>query len=194
MTYRRRTAYRLRDRTGTPTLPDQPVARGARTRRRRLVLAGLGLLGIESTSLPTTPAAAATATNTFAVTATVQATCTIAANPLAFGTYTGVLIHVNTTVSATCTNTTPYNIGLSAGLTGASVTTRVMTQSANTLAYSLFRDAAWTLNWGVTVSTDTVAGTGNGAAQPITVYGQIAAGLYVTPGAYTDTITATVTF
>jgi spore coat protein U-like protein len=49
-------------------------------------------------------------------------------------------------------------------------------------------------NWGNTVGTDTVAGTGNGAAQALTVYGQIAAGLYVTPGSYTDTITATVTY
>jgi len=35
---------------------------------------------------------------------------------------------------------------------------------------------------------------GNGASQPITIYGQIPAGEYVTPGAYTDTITVTVTY
>jgi spore coat protein U-like protein len=44
------------------------------------------------------------------------------------------------------------------------------------------------------VSTDTVAGTGNGAAQAITVYGQAAAGQYVAPGSYADTITATITY
>ncbi|WP_323123094.1 spore coat protein U domain-containing protein, partial [Burkholderia alba] len=50
-----------------------------------------------------------TATATFLVTLTIQANCTIAANPLAFGT-TGVLasaLNQQTTLSVTCSNTTP---------------------------------------------------------------------------------------
>jgi spore coat protein U-like protein len=39
-----------------------------------------------------------------------------------------------------------------------------------------------------------VSGTGNGNAQTLTVYGQLPAGQYVTPGAYADTITATITY
>ena len=138
----------------------------------------------------------ATATTTFAVSATVPATCIVSATPMAFGSYTGVLINtVTSTITVTCTNTTPYNVGLSAGLaTGATVTTRKMTSGANTLGYSLFSDSGRTQNWGVTIGTDTVAGTGNGAAQVLTVYGQVAAGQYVTPATYTDTITATVTY
>jgi spore coat protein U-like protein len=62
------------------------------------------------------------------------------------------------------------------------------------LGYALFSDSAHTLNWGQMIGTDTVTGTGNGSAQALTVYGQLAASQYVTPGAYKDTLTATVTY
>ena len=142
------------------------------------------------------PLHASTATTTFAVSATVAATCLISATPLGFGNYTGVVDPASSTVTITCTNTTPYNVGLSAGLaTGATVTTRKMTgPAAALLGYELFSNAGHTINWGLTIGTDTVAGTGNGAAQPITVFGEIPAAEFVAPGAYADTITATVTF
>lgn len=139
---------------------------------------------------------ASTVTTTFGVSATVQATCLVSATSLAFGTYTGTASTSTATVSVTCTNTTPYNVGLNAGTaTSATVTTRKMTgPSSAVLSYSMYQDAARTTNWGQTVGTDTVSGTGNGSAQAITVYGQIAAGQYVAPGSYADTITATVTY
>ncbi|WP_432207758.1 Csu type fimbrial protein [Burkholderia pyrrocinia] len=141
------------------------------------------------------PAVAATATATMAVTATVDSTCLITATPLAFGAYAGTQTDATSTLSVTCSNTTPYNVGLDAGLaTGATVTSRAMTITGASLLYSLFQDAGRTTNWGNTVGTDTVAGTGTGSAQALTVYGRIAAGQFVTPGAYTDTITATVTY
>jgi len=164
---------------------------------RRSKLAGIGLLGALALSAPASPtAAAATATATMSVTATVVATCVLSATPLAFGNYTGVQTDSTATLSITCTNTTPYNVGLGVGLsTGATVTTRKMTGPASaTLAYALFSDTARTVNWGMTVPTDTVAGTGTGSVQSLTVYGRVAAGLYVAPGAYTDTVTATVTY
>jgi spore coat protein U-like protein len=158
-------------------------------------LAGICILGF-LTLLTSIPAAAATATTTFTVTATVQATCLVSATGLAFGTYTGAVASSTSTVSVTCTNTTPYNVGFSAGLaTGATVTTRKMTGPASALlSYGLYSNAGYTTNWGLTIGTDTVAGTGNGSAQAITVYGQAAAGQYVAPGAYSDTITVTVTY
>ena len=67
-----------------------------------------------------------------------------------------------------------------------------MTNAANTLSYVITQDAGRVTNWGL--ATGTVAGTGNGSAQTLVVYGRIAAGQYVTPGAYSDTITATVTY
>jgi spore coat protein U-like protein len=138
----------------------------------------------------------ATATAQFSVTATVQASCLISATSLNFGTYADSLINATSTLTVTCTKTTTFNIGLNAGAaTGATVNNRSMTGPASALlGYELFSDAGRTLNWGVTVGINTVAGTGSGTAYPITVYGRIPAAESATPGTYSDTITATVTY
>jgi len=136
------------------------------------------------------------ATTTFSVTVTVAANCAISANNLAFGTYAGSLISSTSIITATCTSGTTYNVGLNAGTaTGATVTNRSMAGPASALlSYKLFSNSGYTANWGNTVGTDTVAGTGTGSAQSLTVYGQVPAGQLSTPGSYTDTITATITY
>ena len=161
---------------------------------------GLAVLGTFAVlCCPPETAEGATATTTMNVTATVQATCTISTSAMAFGTYTGVVLNSTATVTVTCTNTTPYTVGLNAG-TGtsptATVTTRHMTgPSSAQLNYALTQDSGHATNWGNTGGTDTPASAnGNGSAVNLTVYGQIAAGQYVTPGSYSDTVTATVNF
>jgi spore coat protein U-like protein len=163
------------------------------TVKSALSTAILGFLAVGLTPMRTD---AATVTTSFSVTATVASTCLVSAGSLGFGSYTGLVVPASSTVSVTCTNTTPYSVGLSAGLgTGATVTARKMSGPASALlAYGLFRDAGHTLNWGVTAGTDTVAGIGNGAVQPITIYGQIPTAQYVAPGAYADTITVTIIY
>ena len=71
-----------------------------------------------------------------------------------------------------------------------------MTGPGSTLLnYQLLSDAARTVNWGNTVGIDTVAGTGTGTAQFLTVYGQLPANQTgLQPGIYSDMITATITF
>ena len=159
---------------------------------RKALLAVGGILLISAPG----HAAAATATGTIAVSATVQATCSVTTAPLAFGAYTGATLAGTTTVSVTCTNTTPYSIGLNPGVSSAAtVTTRKMTGPAAALInYGLYSDVAHAVNWGNTPTTDTVAGTGTGSAVVATVYGQMLAGQFVAPGAYTDTVTATITY
>ena len=155
-----------------------------------LAAAAVGFLAL---GLASTPAVAATANTTFSVTASVAATCSISASTLAFGAYTGVVNNATTTLSVYCTNTTPYNVGLDAGLSGGTVTTRAMKSGANTLAYWLYSDTNRTVNWGNTTGS-WVGGTGTGSAQTLTVYGQIPAGEPMFIGSYSDTITATVTY
>src|SRR6476659_5944901 len=122
---------------------------------------------------------AASTTSTFAVQATITATCTInSASTLNFGTV-GVLA-ANTdqtsTIQVACTNTTPYNIGLDAGTgSGATVAVRKLTSGGATVNYSLYSDAGHATVWGTTIGTDTVAATGSGSAQSYTVYGRIPA-------------------
>lgn len=144
-----------------------------------------------------------TSTATFNVTLTLQANCGITANPLNFGT-SGVLstaINQQSTLSVTCTNTTPYNVGLDAGtVTGSTVANRLMAGTATgntgtTVAFELYQDAGHTTVWGNTQGTNTVAGTGSGAAQTINVYGQVPVQATTPkPDTYQTTITATVYF
>ena len=141
-------------------------------------------------------AVAATATTTFQVIANVQVTCLISATGLNFGDYTAPSLSAQSTITVGCTNTAQWNVGLNAGTApGATVTTRQMTGPAPFfLNYSLSSDPAHTINWGNTVGTDTVSGTGTGGQQIITVYGFVPASQTVGPGGYVDTITATITF
>jgi spore coat protein U-like protein len=137
-------------------------------------------------------------TTTVAVSATVVATCTITANPLAFGTYLAQVQNATSTLGATCTNSTPYNIGLNYGTeTFGESPRRFMTgPSSAGIEYTLSRDAAHSTTWGQTADGTGVAATGTGILQNFQVYGQIIAsqnGIPI-PGAYTDTIIATVTY
>jgi len=139
-------------------------------------------------------------TANFDVTLKIIADCTIATQPLDFGQSQGVLantVNVNTTLSVTCTSTTPYNVGLNAGTgTGSTTSARVMSgtgANTSTVAYNLFQ-AAGATNWGNTQGTDTRSGTGSGTAQTLTVYGAIPAQATPQPDTYKSTITATVYF
>ena len=155
----------------------------------------LGLGGITAVMVLAPAAQAATSTATILVSATVLSLCTITAAPLAFGNYTAASLNATTTVSVTCTVGTPYNVGLDAGTgSGATTTVRKMTLNTGTLSYALYSDAARSVAWGNTVGSNTVAGTGNGLVQALTVYGQVPANQVVAPGAYLDTVTATITY
>jgi spore coat protein U-like protein len=141
---------------------------------------------------------AATSTATFNVQVTIVATCTInSASTLNFGSQGVFTANVDqtSTIQVQCTNTTPYNIGLDAGLgSGATVAIRKMTSGGATVNYTLYSDSGRTTVWGATIGTNTVAATGNGAAQSYTVYGRIPAQTTPAPGTYADTVTVTVTY
>lgn len=153
------------------------------------------LMAVAGFALLPTAAMAATTNTTFTVSVAVPATCLISATALSFVAYTGVVDVATSSISMTCSNTTNYNVGLNAGLaSGATVSTRRMSNGANVISYSLYSDPNRTLNWGQTVGTDTITGTGSGTTQVLTVYGRVPAGQFVTPGNYSDTIIATVTY
>lgn len=162
------------------------------TASRLVVLLALAALG--------KAALAATATTTFDVTATVADTCSISASNLAFGAYdpgAGAL-EGTTTIVATCTENTTYNIGLDAGSNAASATstTRAMKESLtiNYLDYELYQNSARTIVWGSTLGTDTVSQTSVGGDESHTVYGQVPGGQFVPAGSYSDTINVTITY
>jgi spore coat protein U-like protein len=148
-------------------------------------------------------AQAATTTTTFAVTATVQSTCSATAATLAFPNYTpgGGAQTGNTTISVKCTKNTPFTVALNAGTTtGDAFAQRLMGSGANTLQYNLYTTSGLGTIFGDgTGGTGTIAGTGLGVAtaNAVQVFGQVpdsATNQAAIPGAYTDTITVTVTY
>ena len=142
---------------------------------------------------------ASTTNSNLAVSMTITAGCTVTAGSVSFGTQSSLQSNVDQTgsLSVTCSNTTPYNVGFDSGANSASVTTRKMKGGASNtefVSYSLYTTSGRTTNWGNTVGTDTVTGTGNGSAQTLTVYGRVPAQTLGSPGAYADTVTVTVTY
>ena len=101
------------------------------------------------------------------------------------------------TINVTCSNSTPYNLGLNAGTgAGSSGTTRKLSgtgANTGTVAFNLFQTAGSTL-WGDTQGSNTVGGTGTGSAITHTVYGQVPVQATPAPDTYKSTITATVYF
>lgn len=164
-------------------------------REKWVVSAGIAVIGMGASL----SAQAATTTTTFPVTANVLAACSTSANPLAFGNYdptSATALDATTTLSVLCTVGTSFTVGLNAGtVTGATVTTRGMTNGANTLSYALYQEAARTSNWGNTPGTDTPpATTAPVGPSSLTVYGRVPAAQNVPAGGYSDTITVTVTY
>lgn len=151
---------------------------------------------VTSVALSILPASAATTLGTLGVSATVNATCVISPSHLSFAPYNGTATQDSATISLTCSDATPYTIGLDQGLaSGATVATRQMQDgSGHLLSYALFRDSGLSANFGNSPHVDTVNGTGTGAAQMLTVYGRIPGAQSAVPGAYGDTVTVTITY
>jgi spore coat protein U-like protein len=136
------------------------------------------------------------------VVASVNVACTIAATPVAFGNYDGTgpnaaaPLDAQGMVSINCAgNGNNVRVTLGQGQFPAAGSTnnlprRQMGHNAARLAYNLFSDAAYTTVW------DNNAGVKTGKNFPVLmpVYGRIPAAQLVLPGAYADTIVATVIF
>lgn len=167
---------------------------------KRLVV-GLGLMAASVAAQMS--AQALTVTNTFQVTATITSSCNVSGTTLNFGSTidplgTAVPLDAASTLTVTCSNTTPYAVSLNAGTNagGASnFSARTLKSGSNTLGYQLYLDSGRTTVWGDgTASSSTKSGTGSGSAQTLQVYGRIPTLSGVVPGTYTDTVTVTITY
>ncbi len=148
-------------------------------------------------------AQAGTASNTFQVQATVISSCQVSGTSLNFGNSIDPLaaatpLDATSTLSVVCTNTTPYTVALNAGVNaggGSNFGSRTMKSGTRTLGYQLYLDTGRSTVWGDgTASSSTSAGTGTGSTQTLTLYGRLPSLANVVPGAYTDTVTVTVSY
>jgi spore coat protein U-like protein len=139
----------------------------------------------------------------FLVTATVSKSCLVTADPLNFGTVNGLPGQADqdqtSTISVTCTTPTAYTVALtpSSGSTagvGAMAPTGGVPGNTDTVPYRLYRNTGRTNAWG-SIAANTVAGTGNGFAQVLTLYGRVlGASTNVRPDSYRDFVTVSVTY
>lgn len=136
-------------------------------------------------------------------TLTYQSECRVGTiSSLEFGTsgFIAASIDAATSVSLTCTRTTPFKVGLGPGsAAGATTSSRKMTRTApplSTVDYGLYRDPARTQNWGNDTAggTDTANGAGSGTASSYAIYGRVPPQVTPEPGDYQDTVVLTVAF
>ena len=114
---------------------------------------------------------------------------------LDFGT-SGLLasnIDASSSLSVTCTNTTDYKVSLGTGNgTGATESSRKMSNGSETVSYGLYQDASRSQVWGS--GSNEYSGIGNGQAQTIPVYGRVPSQDTPSAGTYTDTVTVAVSY
>jgi spore coat protein U-like protein len=104
-------------------------------------------------------------------------------------------LSADTSVSVNCTNPTPYSVGLSAGVSPeATLSARQMIAPSSALLRYVLASGSQGLSLGRAMGSDTVSGAGNGSAQVPSSSSLIPIRQLVAPGAYSDTITITVTY
>lgn len=152
------------------------------------------------TAVATPAAHAASATTTFAVTASILSACSVTATPLVFGVYnptSGSNVDNSSTINVFCTVGTAYTLKLNVGTGGGTFATRHLASGSDTLSYNLFTGSGRTTVWGDgTASTGIVNGNGTGllSATSHTVYGRLTSGQDVPPGAYQSIVTVTLEY
>lgn len=135
----------------------------------------------------------------FVVSANVPGQCyAYSASDLDFGSVAGFIaanVDQTSAIGLTCTRRTAWQLGLDNG-SNALLGQRRMRQGATAqyVNYDLYLDPARSQRWGNVLNTDTLQGTGTGAAQTATVYGRVPSGQSAAAGSYSDTITVTITY
>lgn len=138
------------------------------------------------------------ATFPFTVNATVNKLCTVTTNGnIAIGPVNSTAVNStsNNSLSVTCTNSTPYTVGLVPS-NSSTVGRGVMSgtgSNTDKVPYQLSSTPGPTGTvWGSSAA-NMVAGTGTGSALSYTVYATVPSANY-TPDSYTDTVTVNVTY
>jgi spore coat protein U-like protein len=143
------------------------------------------------------------ATTQMTVQTTVVTGCSVSAAPVAFGNYTpGAGSRASSaSIKVSCTNGTPFGVGLSVGTTnGATYAQRLLGDGTSSLQYNLYTSSAYSAVWGDgSGATQIRAGAGAGIGTPVTltVYGLLpdsAVNQAVIAGSYVDTILVVLTY
>lgn len=141
--------------------------------------------------------AAGSADDQMIVSIQIENSCTIEAGDMSFGSATSLAGDLDATADVTldCSNQGPVEVSFSAGSSGDQLARAMQGPSGATISYQLYDDAARTNPLGDGAGgTVTLADTSTGSEQVFTVYGRVPAQGAKPIGAYSDSITATVSF
>lgn len=139
-------------------------------------------------------------------TATISSSCNVSTTSLNFGSSPSAItsnINSTATITAQCTNSTPYSIGLGNGANANGSQRRMqLGTTGNYINYNLYTNSGYSDAWSATTSTTSCTsgastcdlGTGTGSNQNYTVYGQVPPQTAPSSGTYSDTVVVTVTF
>ena len=159
-------------------------------------------LAAAAVALGAVAAHAATAVGTFTVQATIAPVCTVDTSTANVdfltigGTASQIVPAASTPIIVNCSSGTGYTITMASAHAGGS-TGFQMINGAKSMAYELFPNSYGNPQWDATVG-GTYSGAGSGGNQTINLYARIPAqpapGGVWTTGAYTDTVTMTLTY
>jgi spore coat protein U-like protein len=161
------------------------------------LLFGLASMALVSGAAPML--AAATATSSMTVNATVSANCSITTTAVTFpAAYDPIGANATGpadgtgTIAVTCTKGAGTSIALDLGSNASGTQPRMKGPGSDYLAYVLYSDSGRTTAWsgvtrGIPVATSK-------ASQNFPVYARIPGGQDVSVGSYTDTVTATLNY
>lgn len=141
--------------------------------------------------------------DSFTVSATVNKACLVTASTIDLGSVPATAVNTSSsgTLGVTCSNGTPYFVGLApsgGSSTGAGTMHGTLSGNTNKVPYQLRSTSGLSgTPWGNTATSTTVgngvAGTGSGFSQPMTVY-VTAPSANFRPDSYSDTVTVNVNF
>ena len=142
--------------------------------------------------------AQSTTTDTMQVSITIENACTVNAADLAFGAQDSLAADIDATADVTvdCSNQGAVDVAFSAGGSGDQTARQMASAGGDTINYQIYSDSGRTSPLGDgTGGTSRFAATSTGGSDTFRVYGRVPGGQGAKPvGAYTDSLTATLTY
>lgn len=141
--------------------------------------------------------AASAISSNLVVTATEPIQCFIQTNPINLGDFSATGNYGTGAISVNCTKGTAYDVTLDAGTHYLGSIRHLGSTGAAQIAYSLYKDASYTQEWGDLGIFDTypagspVSGTGG---DNYLVFAKTVPGANPSAGTYTDTVVVTVSY
>jgi spore coat protein U-like protein len=142
-------------------------------------------------------AAGQTLLEDIAVTATVTEACSaLTATDVDFGAQpqTETDSNATSTITVTCASGTPYTVELDYGASTIPPIRQVTGAGGEFMDYYIYKDSGHTVDWGTVADGTALAGSGTGAADPLTAYFVLDRNSGASPGTYTDLVGVTLNF